>query len=159
MKRIALIILFLGMIITSFAQSRVEKTFDEFVLACRNRMYVSYVYVSEAMMKVVDAKDFLSQVKGINGNELINLLSSMQIVGVEDKNKRTLQNLVTGIVLSDNYEKLLRLQNDNSATELFFHKGKSNVLLMVYEDPKWYKVIVFSGKFTIQDIVNAMEKR
>lgn len=159
MKRIALIILFLGMIITSFAQSRVEKTLDEFVLACRNRMYVSYVYVSEAMMKVVDAKDFLSQVKGINGNELINLLSSMQIVGVEDKNKRTLQNLVTGIVLSDNYEKLLRLQNDNSATELFFHKGKSNVLLMVYEDPKWYKVIVFSGKFTIQDIVNAMEKR
>lgn len=159
MKRIALIILFLGMIITSFAQSRVEKTLDEFVLFCRNRMYVSYVYVSEAMMKVVDAKDFLSQVKGINGNELINLLSSMQIVGVEDKNKRDLQNIVTDIVISDNYEKLLRLQNDNSATELFFHKGKSNVLLMVYEDPKWYKVIVFSGKFTIQDIVNAMEKR
>ncbi len=171
MKKIASLLLCLLLAVSTFAQKSSEnltasRILDEFVQYNRSKIYVSYVYVSKAMMKVVDTKDLLSQIRGIDSSSLINKLSSIQIVGVEPANKQSLQTTMTTVVIQDNFERLLRLQNNYSTIELFFHrevkKGNQTQpaeLLMIYEDPKSYKVIVFSGNFTLDDVVKTMEKR
>ena len=166
MKKFIFLFLSLVIALSSVAQDSTEKSIDDYVLAYRDKMDISYVYVSEAMMKVVDTKDLLSQVNGINGSSLINKLSSIQIVGVQNNpdTKRIWQYVVMGLV-SNSFEKLLRLQNKDTTTELYFRKEmkKKNEplpaeLLMVYEAPKSYKVIVFRGNFTLDDVVNAMKR-
>lgn len=167
MKKFTFLFLCLLIALSSVAQENTEKRIDDYVLAYRSKMYISYVYVSKAMMKVVDTKDLLSEVNGINGSSLINKLSSIQIVGVQNKpdTRRTWQYVVRALV-SNSFEKLLRLQNKDTTTELYFRKEmkiKNEILpaelLMVYEDLESYKVIVFRGNFTLDDVVKAMEKR
>lgn len=172
MKKIAILFLCIGMFVSSFAQQGDEnftasKILDEYVQYNRSKMFISYVYVSKAMMKVVNTKDLLSQINGINGSSLIDKLSSIQIVGVELSNKNSLQGTMMTLVQRSGFERLLRLQNNYSTTELFFHKKevKRNneaipaELLLLYDDPKSCKVIVFSGNFTLDDVVKAMKKR
>lgn len=172
MKKIAILFLCIGMFVSSFAQRSdgvctASYVLDEFVQNNRSKMFISYVYVSKAMMKVADTKDLLSQINGINGSSLIDKLSSIQIVGVELSNKNILQGTMMTLVQRYGFERLLRLQTNYSTTELFFHKKevkKDNKvipaeLLLLYDDPKCCKVIVFSGNFTLDDVVRAMKKR
>lgn len=172
MKKIAILFLCIGMFVSSFAQQSDEnltasKILDEYVQYNRSKMFISYVYVSKAMMKVADTKDLLSQINGINGSSLLDKLSFIQIVGVKIVDKNSLQRTMMTVAINDGFERLLRLQSNYSTTELFFHKKevkKDNEvipaeLMLLYDDPNWCKVIVFSGNFTLDDVVRAMEKR
>ncbi len=166
MKKIASLLLCLLLAVSTFAQKSSEKRIDEWVQYNRNKMKITYVYVSEAMVKVVDTNDLLQQFQ-INGNSLVDKLTSIQIVAVDNnpRNKNVWQYAASELVAKD-FEKLLRLQNSETTTELYFHKEIKSVpgtlpaeLLMVYEDAKTYKIIVFRGKFTLDDVVKSMKKR
>ena len=54
----------------------------------------------------------------------------------------------------DNYELLMQVNEDDSKVNIFHHVGKqqSAVIMLVEEDDE-VTVMVFSGKFTLEDIM------
>ncbi|MDE6715243.1 MAG: DUF4252 domain-containing protein [Muribaculaceae bacterium] len=166
MKKLGCVILFLATMLSAFAND-VVKDMDMFVQDYRNHMYISYVYVSKSMMDMVDSRKTLSQINGINGNALRGKLSTIQIISVNNtpQSKALLSTAITDS-MSDGFEKLLRVEGYDESTEIYFRKEVKSkresspaTLVLISEAGGKYKVIIFTGTFTLDDVVKTMERK
>lgn len=166
MKKLGCVILFLATMFSAFAYD-VVKDMDMFVQEWRDHMYISYVYVSKSMMDMVDSRNTLSQINGINGNALRGKLSTIQIISVNNdpQSKRALSTAITESI-SNGFEKLLRVEGYDESTEIYFrketkskHEASPSALVLISESGRKYKVIVFTGTFTLDDVVKTMDRK
>ena len=114
---------------------------------------VSYVYISKYMLSMA-GKNAAPSVPGIDTKTLAGKLTGIQIITSENKTAQTnLKNDVKAIMSKDNYELLMQVNEDDSKVNIFHHVGKqqSAVIMLVEEDDE-VTVMVFSGKFTLDDV-------
>jgi len=99
---------------------------------------VSYVYISKYMLSMA-GKNAAPKVPGIDIKTLANKLTGIQIITIMEK---------------DNYELMMQMNEEDSKVNIFHHIDKklSAVIMQVEEDDE-VTVIVFSGKFTLDDVM------
>ena len=115
---------------------------------------VSYVYISKYMLSMA-GKNVAPTVPGIDTKTLANKLTGIQIITTE-KNaaQKKLKNEVKAIMDKDKYELLMQMNEDDNKVNIFHHVGKQqSAVIMQVEDDDETTVMVFSGKFTLEDVM------
>lgn len=149
-------------------ETELVKNFDDAIRAWSNRpdSHISYVYVSEVMMKLISKKNILTNIPGINAKALVDKLSTIQIVtvpGLYQSEIRQVKNLVMSLTVysdSNQFESLLSIEENGVNTELFFGKKKSKspaALIMTTKSASQYSVVLFTGDFTIDNVLNVLD--
>ena len=115
---------------------------------------VSYVYISKFMLGVV-GKQATPQVPGVDTKTLLNKLSGIQIIHADSKSAQTkLKNDVKALIAKDKYELLMQMNEDNSKVNIYHYIGKQqSVVAMLIDEKEEVTIIVFSGKFTLEDVM------
>ena len=115
---------------------------------------VTYVYISKYMLSLAGkAADF--SVPGVNTKSLKNKLNGIQIITSEDKNASVrLKNDTQNIVKQGKYEVLMQVDEDGEKVRIYHCEGKKqSVVVMLMEDGREVNVMVFSGTFTLDDVM------
>lgn len=115
---------------------------------------VSYVYISKYMLSMA-GKNVAPTVPGIDTKTLANKLTGIQIITTEHKSaQKKLKNEVKAIMDKDKYELLMQMNEDDNKVNIFHHVGKQqSAVIMQVEDDDETTVMVFSGKFTLEDVM------
>jgi hypothetical protein len=115
---------------------------------------VSYVYISKYMLSMA-GKNVAPTVPGIDTKTLANKLTGIQIITTEHKAaQKKLKNEVKAIMDKDKYELLMQMNEDDNKVNIFHHVGKQqSAVIMQVEDDDETTVMVFSGKFTLEDVM------
>ena len=115
---------------------------------------VSYVYISKYMLSMA-GKNVAPTVPGIDTKTLANKLTGIQIITTENKAaQKKLKNEVKAIMDKDKYELLMQMNEDDNKVNIFHHVGKQqSAVIMQVEDDDETTVMVFSGKFTLEDVM------
>lgn len=115
---------------------------------------VSYVYISKFMLGMV-GKQATPQVPGVDVKSLASKLSGIQIIHAESKSAQTkLKNDVKALIAKDKYELLMQMNEDNSKVNIYHHIGKQqSVVAMQVDEKDDVTIMVFSGKFTLEDVM------
>lgn len=112
---------------------------------------VTYVYISKSMLNLVGGA--VPSVPGVNTKSIMGKLSAIQIISSEDKSARNkLKANVASTIKNGKYE--LLMQVDNNDKVYIYHKESKNqsVIVMQTDNDDALSVIVFSGKFTLDDV-------
>ena len=115
---------------------------------------VTYVFISKFMLGMAGKNAGIS-VPGVDVKSLTNKLSGIQIITSEDNAaQKKLKNDVKAIIAKEKYELMMQVNEDDSKVNMYHHIGKpqSAVVMLVEEDDET-TVIVFSGKFTLEDVM------
>ena len=115
---------------------------------------VSYVYISKYMLSMA-GKNAAPKVLGIDTKTLAGKLTGIQIISSEHKEAQAkLKSDVKSIMEKDKYELMMQMNEEDSKVNIFHHidKKQSAVIMQVEEDDEM-TVIVFSGKFTLDDVM------
>lgn len=115
---------------------------------------VSYVFISKYMLGMA-GKNAAPMMPGVDIRTLANKLTGIQIISSEHKDAQTkLKNDVKTILSKDKYELMMQMNEEDSKVNIFHHVDKklSAVIMQVEEDNEM-TVIVFSGKFTLDDVM------
>ena len=115
---------------------------------------VSYVYISKYMLGMA-GKNAAPKVLGIDTKTLAGKLTGIQIISSEHKEAQAkLKSDVKSIMEKDKYELMMQMNEEDSKVNIFHHidKKQSAVIMQVEEDDEM-TVIVFSGKFTLDDVM------
>ena len=100
-------------------------------------------------------KNVAPTVPGIDTKTLANKLTGIQIITTENKAaQKKLKNEVKAIMDKDKYELLMQMNEDDNKVNIFHHVGKQqSAVIMQVEDDDETTVMVFSGKFTLEDVM------
>ena len=115
---------------------------------------VTYVFISKFMLGLA-GKGATPSVPGIDTKTLANKLTGIQIITSENNSaQKKLKSDVKAIMEKDNYELLMQMNEDDSKVNIFYHveKKQSAVIMLVEKDDET-TVMVFSGKFTLEDVM------
>lgn len=115
---------------------------------------VSYVYISKYMLGMA-GKIAAPKVLGIDTKTLAGKLTGIQIISSEHKEAQAkLKSDVKSIMEKYKYELMMQMNEEDSKVNIFHHidKKQSAVIMQVEEDDEM-TVIVFSGKFTLDDVM------
>lgn len=115
---------------------------------------VSYVYISKYMLSMA-GKNATPSVPGIDTKTLAGKLTGIQIITSEDNAaQKKLKSDVKSIMAKDKYELLMQMNEDDNKVHIFYHvdKRQSAVIMQVEGDDET-TVMVFSGKFTLDDVM------
>lgn len=115
---------------------------------------VTYVYISKYMLSMA-GKNAAPSVPGIDIKTLAGKLTGIQIITSEHKEAQAkLKSDVKSIMEKDKYELMMQMNEEDSKVNIFHHIDKklSAVIMQVEEDDEM-TVIVFSGKFTLDDVM------
>ena len=115
---------------------------------------VSYVYISKYMLGMA-GRNAAPKVLGIDTKTLAGKLTGIQIISSEHKEAQAkLKSDVKSIMEKDKYELMMQMNEEDSKVNIFHHidKKQSAVIMQVEEDDEM-TVIVFSGKFTLDDVM------
>ena len=115
---------------------------------------VSYVYISKYMLSMA-GKNATPSVPGIDTKTLAGKLTGIQIITSEDNAaQKKLKSDVKSIMAKDKYELLMQMNEDDNKVHIFHHvdKWQSAVIMQVEGDDET-TVMVFSGKFTLDDVM------
>ena len=115
---------------------------------------VSYVFISKYMLGMA-GKNAAPMMPGVDIRTLANKLTGIQIISSEHKDAQIkLKNDVKTILSKDKYELMMQMNEEDSKVNIFHHVDKklSAVIMQVEEDDEM-TVIVFSGKFTLDDVM------
>ena len=115
---------------------------------------VSYVFISKYMLGMA-GKNAAPMMPGVDIRTLANKLTGIQIISSEHKDAQIkLKNDVKTILSKDKYELMMQMNEEDSKVNIFHHVDKklSAVIMQVEEDNEM-TVIVFSGKFTLDDVM------
>ena len=89
-------------------------------------------------------------------------LNSLQVISVEKQDKAAeIKKMVSDIVEKDKYDIVMEVANEDDAVTIYSKLDKTpSVVLMQTEDTKEHELnlIVFSGTFTEEDLVNITQK-
>lgn len=115
---------------------------------------VTYVFISKYMLGMAGKNSGLS-VPGVDVKTLANKLTGIQIITCESKGAQTkLKNDVKAIMAKDKYELLMQVNEDDSKVNIFHHVGKQqSAVIMQVEDDEELTILVFSGKFSLEDVM------
>ena len=115
---------------------------------------VTYVYISKYMLSMA-GKNAAPSVPGIDIKTLAGKLTGIQIISSEHKEAQAkLKSDVKSIMEKDKYELMMQMNEEDTKVNIFHHIDKklSAVIMQVEEDDEM-TVIVFSGKFTLDDVM------
>ena len=115
---------------------------------------VTYVYISKYMLSMA-GKNATPSVPGVDIKTLAGKLTGIQIVSTENKAAQAkLKNDVKGIISKDKYELLMQMNEDDSRVNIYHHITKQqSAVVMQVEDKEELTLMVFSGKFTLDDVM------
>ncbi len=151
MKTIAIrILLVVAMVVTSLQANAQVKAFEKYA----DMKNVSYVYISKYMLSMA-GKNAAPSVPNVNMKSLTNKLTGIQLINSDEKAARTkLKNDVSSIIARDKYTLLMQVKEDGDKVDIYYHVDKRNsaVVMLVEEDDE-VNVIVFSGTFTLDDVM------
>lgn len=118
---------------------------------------VTYVYISKYMIGMVGK---MANMPGVDISSLSNKLSAIQIITSDDWDAgRKLKKEVQGILSSGKYEKLMQVNEDNSKVNIYHSEGKQqSAVVMVTDGDGTVTVVVFSGKFNMDDVMKMTKK-
>lgn len=114
---------------------------------------VSYVYISKYMLGM--AGKSTPSVPGVDMKSLVSKLTGLQIISSEEKTARTkLKNDVKDILAREKYEVLMQVREDDSKVDIYHCVGKQqSVVVMLMNEDDSTTVMVFSGNFTLDDVM------
>ena len=114
---------------------------------------VSYVYISKYMLGM--AGKSTPSVPGVDMKSLVSKLTGLQIISSEEKTARTkLKNDVREILAREKYEMLMQVREDDSKVDIYHCVGKQqSVVVMLMNEDDSTTVMVFSGNFTLDDVM------
>ena len=151
MKSIATrILLVVAMVVTSLQANAQVKAFEKYA----DMKNVSYVYISKYMLSMA-GKNAAPSVPNVNMKSLTSKLTGIQLINSDEKAARTkLKNDVSSIITRDKYTLLMQVKEDGDKVDIYYHVDKRNsaVVMLVEEDDE-VNVIVFSGTFTLDDVM------
>ena len=151
MKTIAIrILLVVAMVVTSLQANAQVKAFEKYA----DMKNVSYVYISKYMLSMA-GKNAAPSVPNVNMKSLTSKLTGIQLINSDEKAARTkLKKDVSSIVARDKYTLLMQVKEDGDKVDIYYHVDKRNsaVVMLVEEDDE-VNVIVFSGTFTLDDVM------
>ena len=115
---------------------------------------VTYVFISKYMLGMAGKNSGLS-VPGVDVKTLANKLTGIQIITCESKGTQTkLKSDVKAIMAKDKYELLMQVNEDDSKVNIFHHVDKQqSAVIMQVENDDALTILVFSGKFTLEDVM------
>ena len=115
---------------------------------------VTYVYISKYMLSMA-GKNATPSVPGVDIKTLAGKLTGIQIINTENKAAQAkLKNDVKGIISRDKYELLMQMNEDDSRVNIYHHITKQqSAVVMQIEDKEELTLMVFSGKFTLEDVM------
>ena len=115
---------------------------------------VTYVYISKYMLSMA-GKNAAPSVPGIDTKTLAGKLTGIQIITSEDHAaQKKLKSDVKSIMAKDKYELLMQMNEDDNKVNIFHHVDKQqSAVIMLVEGDDNTTVMVFSGKFTLDDVM------
>jgi hypothetical protein len=115
---------------------------------------VSYVYISKYMLRMA-SNSSMPSVPGVDTKSLASKLTGIQIVSSEEKTARAkLKNDVKDILARDKYEVLMQIREDDSKVDIYHCVGKQqSVVVMIMDEDDNATVMIFSGNFTMDDVM------
>ncbi len=115
---------------------------------------VTYVYISKYMLGMA-GKNATPSVPGVDIKTLAGKLTGIQIVSTEDKAAQAkLKNDAKSIMAKDQYELLMQMKEDDSKVNIYHHIAKQqSAVVMQVEDNEELTLMIFSGKFTLEDVM------
>jgi DNA polymerase III delta prime subunit len=120
---------------------------------------VSYIYISKYMLAMA-GKNNTPSIPNVDIKALSNKLSGIQIIHSDEGSAcRKLKNDIKAILARDKYEVLMQMNDDDQKVNIYFTKNKeqSIVLMQVDEDDDEITLMVFSGKFSVEDVMKMTE--
>ena len=118
---------------------------------------VTYVYISKYMIGMVGK---MATMPGVDISSLSNKLSAIQIITSDDKAAGTkLKKEVQNILSNGKYEKLMQINEDDSKVNIYHSEGKEqSAVVMISDGDGSVTVMVFSGKFSLDDVTKMTKK-
>ena len=115
---------------------------------------VTYVYISKYMLSMA-GKNATPSVPGVDIKTLAGKLTGIQIVSTENKAAQAkLKNDAKSIMAKDKYELLMQMKEDDSKVNIYHHIAKQqSAVVMQVEDNEELTLMIFSGKFTLDDVM------
>ena len=115
---------------------------------------VTYVFISKYMFGMA-GRNVTPSVPGIDTQTLLNKLTGIQIISSENKVARTkLRDDVKAMMTKGKYEVLMQMNEDDSKVNIFHSINRQqSAVVMLIEDSDEVTVMVFSGKFTLEDVM------
>lgn len=119
---------------------------------------VTYVYISEAMLKLIGT-EAIPSINGVDIDEISGKLKSIQIITSEKTTKESLKSEAMSIIKKEAYEKLLQISEPDNKVDIYFKDGKKNsIIVMVNGEKNQTVLIVFSGTFTTSSIAKIFQE-
>ena len=155
MKQIIIRILLCAVVgMTSLTISAQVKAFEKYA----DMKNVSYVYISKYMLGMA-SKASMPSVPGVDTKSLASKLTGIQIISSEEKTARAkLRNDVKDILARDKYEVLMQIREDGDKVDIYHCVGKQqSVVVMLMDEDDSATVMIFSGHFTMDDVMKMTE--
>ena len=115
---------------------------------------VTYVYISKYMLGMA-GKNATPSVPGVDTRTLAGKLTGIQIISTENKAAKTkLKSDVKAILAKGKYELLMQMNEDESKVNIYHCIAKQqSAVVMQTEDNEELTLMIFSGKFTLDDVM------
>ena len=135
---------------TSLTISAQVKAFEKYA----DMKNVSYVYISKYMLGMT-SKASMPSVPGVDTKSLASKLTGIQIISSEEKTAREkLKNDVKDILARNKYEVLMQIREDGNKADIYHCVGKQqSVVVMLMDEDDSATVMIFSGNFTLDDVM------
>lgn len=92
----------------------------------------------------------------LNINNITNKLTGIQIITSEEKHTAArLRAETLSFLKNGKYDQLMQVNEDNEKVRIYHHEGKKqSVIVMLNEEAFETSVIVFSGSFSLKDMMS-----
>lgn len=119
-----------------------------------NAKNMTYVYISSYMLNLA-GKAAAPSLPGVNTKALMGKLSGIQIISSDDpKASARLKSNTQAFVGNERYELLMQVDEDSEKVRIYYRKSKhQSVVVMMSDKDGEVSVIVFSGSFTLDDVM------
>lgn len=158
MKKIMIkTILFAVMALTTLNAHAQVKAFEKY----SDMNGITYVYISKAMLSAISSKlNSMPSMPNVNAQALASKMSGIQLIHSEKNNMRAkLRSEVQSIVKQNKYELLMQVKEDNNKADIYQNIGpQQSAVVMLVEEKDGVTAVVFSGKFTTEDVMKMVKK-
>lgn len=121
---------------------------------------VTYVYISKFMLRLA-GKSVTPSVPGVDTQSIMKKLNGIQIITSEKKDAAArLKADTETLVKTGKYDLLMQVDDDGDKVRIYHREGKQqSVIIMLTEEPGETTVIVFSGTFTLEEVMQMVDSQ
>ena len=144
-------LLFVAVAMINLTANAQVKAFEKYA----DMKNVSYVYISKYMLGMAGKVATPAAVPGVDMMALASKLTGLQIITSGEKTARAkLKSDVKELLTRDKYEVLMQIRDEGSKVDIYHCIGKQqSVVVMIVDDEGEATVMVFSGHFTMDDVM------